>query len=119
MFVRWPEIDAGSAQGGVADLFLDDRQRQIEDVNVMHDVAVTERVNRKFVKGSTLAVARILPIETGEADVSSEYLAKTVLGVSFARILAGMKEVVVMSVNPCAPLSHSSLLPQHALDVVH
>ena len=45
-FIRRIEVDAGGLECPVADLLLDDWQRQLVRVDVVHDVAVTQRMHR-------------------------------------------------------------------------
>ena len=95
MLIRWAEVDARRFQRFVADLLLDDRQRQLEHMDVMHDVAMTERVHGQLVQGSASTVAAVLAIQTGEVDVAREDLTDAIFGVPALWVRAGMKQKIV------------------------
>ena len=61
-FVRGVEIDACSSKAPVADLLLDDGERNLVEVDVVHEVAVAQRVDGELVELSALLVLSIFPV---------------------------------------------------------
>lgn len=65
----------------MADLLLDDGQWQLVDVDVVHDVAVAEGVDRELVGPPAPGVRAVFPVEARLPGVIPEDLAYSVLRV--------------------------------------
>lgn len=100
-------------------LLLHDRKRQLVEMDVVHDVAVAERVNGQLVQGSAFDVAGVFAIETRGENVTSEDLAQAILGVAAPGIACRRKQEVCWTVDVLAPLCHAALRTQQALEFVH
>ena len=103
----------------MANLSLDDRQRQLVDVDVVHDVAVAERVDGQFVEYAAPAVTGIFAVQPNGSDISSEELPEPVFGIAALRGPPRVEEVLGRALHARASLGHAAGLPKIALQVVH
>ena len=58
----------------MADLLLDYWQRKLVVVDVVHDVAVPQRVNRKLVKLASFRINAVISVKAGLPNICLEYL---------------------------------------------
>jgi hypothetical protein len=63
----------------VPDLFLDNGQREVVRVYVVHDMAVTQRVDRELMQAPPPEINAVDSVETGGADIPREDLTDAIL----------------------------------------
>ena len=65
----------------MANLFLNNRQRQLVVVDMMHDMRVAHRMNRDLAEFPAFGVLAILPVKSGFDNIALEYLPDSILTV--------------------------------------
>jgi len=93
----------------VANLALHDRQRQLVQVHVVHDVAVPERVDRQLVERAPTPVTTVLAVDPGRPYVAREELAQAILRVAPLRSSTGVEQELGRARDPHAALGHAAL----------
>lgn len=68
----------------MADLFLNNRERELVDVDMMHYVGMANRMDRKLMKFAAFGILSVFSVEAGFLHIVLKYLPDPVLGISHA-----------------------------------
>ncbi len=87
------EIDARGFKTGMANLLLDDSDGQLEDVDIVHNVAMTKAVDSQFVEMSSHRVLSVCSLKSGLVGVSPEDMTDAIFRVGCLAVLLKREKV--------------------------
>jgi len=103
----------------VPDLPLDDGHRELVDVNVMHAVGVTQRMNSELPQPAAQFVIPVFPVQITLPDILLKDLSHTIFRDMICSVILGLEQVAFGLQNPVIPFTHTAILFQQNQDVVH
>ena len=103
----------------MADLLLDDGQRNHVDVDVVHEVAVAQGLDGELVKFPASPVTAILTLQSGLLPILLKELPEPVLWMAELWPTGRAKEKLFLVSPSFLTLGHPPFGFQHALDLVH